>query len=83
MVQAMTEANQPNERRIGWSAVGYAVIAIALYVLSIEPVAMMLEKGILPQSLEPALVFFYSPVLRLLDNTAFGDLMEKYVDLWI
>jgi hypothetical protein len=79
----MTEANQPNERRIGGSTVGYAAMAIALYVLSAGPVVMMLAKGILPPSFEPAIERVYWPVIWLTENTAFGILMDKYIDLWI
>jgi hypothetical protein len=79
----MKRANEPGEKRRGWPIIGYGAIAIALYVLSSGPAAMMLDKGILPPSLESASEVFYFPLSWLMENTAFDKILGRYIDLWI
>ena len=57
--------------------VGYACLAVVLYVLSVGPVAYVFARR--SSNLDEALGRFYEPLIWMGDT---NDLVEAYVDWW-
>jgi hypothetical protein len=65
-----------------WATV--SLVALLLYPLSIGPVIWLGAHGFLPESLEPALVVFYSPVIWAAEDgpAAISRPVNWYADLF-
>ena len=73
----MSETNPDKSQRSAWIITIAA--ALALYVLSIGPVAGLLHNGTIPKSAEKPLSVIYAPLL-LLKTTEPGD---AYLKWWV
>jgi hypothetical protein len=73
----------------GGAAVVFALAVMLLvfplvYVLSIGPVARMLDERWIPQSWEPMLEFAYAPVLWTADSSpAAESVFTGYMEMWV
>lgn len=77
--------SEPNRGSTWWIAliaVGCVVLLPIFYVLSIGPMVMAADFGIIPPSFEPMLEIIYMPVVLLHEYTPLREPLEWYVELW-
>lgn len=81
-----THTPMPEPRKADWTIVAAVVLLLvvvvlpALYVLSIGPAEVLVNKGYL--STATAQTIYYPILIFCQRNDAIGELMESYVSLW-